>query len=171
MKILLASQLLSTIYTRCHGVVVDENGEIFEEYKRFLRQDEFLAKWFISMSNKSGKFLSRARGHVDLDTAFDPDDLKFLEVAINSPHRIIVTVVQTSLQYEMMNRLETIGYRYLPWKKHSDNFHNAWTYDYSIFKASSVSTILILLSFLSNLRRSESVDTTILAPLDLAVWM
>lgn len=91
MKILLASQLLSTIYTRCHGVVVDENGEIFEEYKRFLRQDEFLAKWFISMSNKSGKFLSRARGHVDLDTAFDPDDLKFLEVAINSPHRIIVT--------------------------------------------------------------------------------
>jgi len=43
------------------------------------------------MSNEPGKFISRPRAHLELDIDFDPDDLKFLEVAINSPHRIIIT--------------------------------------------------------------------------------
>lgn len=91
MQIWSCLQLLSTIYTNCHSVVVDENGEIFDEYKRFMRREDSLAKWFISMSNEPRKFISRPRAHFELDIAFDPDDLKFLEVAINSPHRIIVT--------------------------------------------------------------------------------
>jgi len=109
----MALQLLSTIYTNCHSVVVDEDGEIFDEYERFIRREDSLAKWFISMSNEPRKFISRPRAHLELGINFDPDDLKFLEVAINSPHRIIITGDSDFLTIRNEEQIRNLGIRIL----------------------------------------------------------
>jgi predicted nucleic acid-binding protein len=112
-QIWLAAQVLSMICTRCHSVVLDEENEIYKEYDPYLRSEDILQKWFISMSNTPGKFISRPRKRLELDVNLDPDDLKFLEVATNSPHRTIITGDSDLLSIRNEEQIVNLGIRIL----------------------------------------------------------
>lgn len=90
-EILMAAELLGKVYTKCHRIVIDQEGEIFEEYHPHIEADDFLRKWWIAVSSLVGKLSTRPRAEVTLNINLDPDDFKFLEVAVNTPHKILVT--------------------------------------------------------------------------------
>ncbi len=84
-----SAELLYSVYTKCHKVLIDEEGEIIKEYRaataRF--RSEFFSKWITKMQAR-GKILVRRQSKATI--SIDPDDLKFIRVACNSPHRLIL---------------------------------------------------------------------------------
>ncbi len=83
-----AVELLARIVSQCHRVVLDYDGEILSEYSRHIRG--FVGEWLQMVMKYPQKMQYRPRGHVPLSN-FDPADVKFLEVAVNTPHRIVVS--------------------------------------------------------------------------------
>lgn len=91
---IMATELLSKIYRICWGIVLDEEDEIRKEYD--VHMGEFARQWLITMSAlKSGagtpKIVYRARTSLRPLAGFDPDDVKFLEVAVKTPGKRVVS--------------------------------------------------------------------------------
>ena len=84
-----AAELLSRIIRVCHRVVLDYNQEILGEYSRHIRG--FVGQWLKLASRCPDKIQYRPRGQIRLNVRFDPSDYKFLEVAVNSPHKIVIS--------------------------------------------------------------------------------
>lgn len=84
-----AVELLARIIHRCHRVILDYNGDILSEYSSHIRG--FVGEWLQMVARYPMKVQYRPRSRVRLQANFDPNDLKFLEVAINSPHRIVIS--------------------------------------------------------------------------------
>lgn len=84
-----AVELLARIIRRCHRVILDYDGDILREYSRHIRG--FVGEWLQMATRHPMKVQYRPRGRVRPTSNFDPADLKFLEVAVNSPHRIIIS--------------------------------------------------------------------------------
>ena len=85
-----AMDLLSKIIYKCHRVVLDDKGEILEEYNRH-KKSEFARHWLILICKRANKVEWVTRAALKINKPLDPDDVKFVEVAVGSPHRLIVT--------------------------------------------------------------------------------
>ena len=90
-----AVEILGRILRVCHRVVLDikEQNEdsILDEYARQARSD-LAKKWLIAIQAKeSGKIAFRHRATVHFSGLSDPDDEKYLQVAMNSPHKVIIS--------------------------------------------------------------------------------
>ena len=109
----MAAELLSKVYTKCHRVVIDQEGDILEEYSQHIRVNDFLRKWWIAVSSLVGKLTTRPRAQMTLDIDLDPDDVKFLEVIVNAPHRILVTGNSDFLAIRDHQRIRDLGVRIL----------------------------------------------------------
>jgi len=112
-EIMMAAELLSKIYAECHCVVIDQEGEILEEYNRHIGADDFLRKWWIATSSLTGKLTTRPRAQITLGIHLDPDDQKFLEVVLNTPHRTIVTDNSDFLTIRDHQKIRDLGVRIL----------------------------------------------------------
>jgi len=80
-------ELLAKILRKCeYKIVCDPNGEIIEEYKKHIRELRYL---FRAMVQKD-KIVPRPKSSLKIKD-FDRSDLKFVEVAITTPDKIIVS--------------------------------------------------------------------------------
>lgn len=88
-----AIDVLSRILHVCHKIVLDPENpnedNIVDEYERQARS-EVAKRWLITMQTKQ-KIVYRSRAPISLPILTDPDDLKYFQVAVNSPHRIIIS--------------------------------------------------------------------------------
>lgn len=89
-----AADVLGRIIHVCHKVVLDLEEQttdtILEEYSRQSRS-EVAKRWIIAIQAKADKIVSRARAQISLQALSDPDDMKYFQVAANSPHRLIIS--------------------------------------------------------------------------------
>lgn len=92
-----ASEIMCRVLNNPHKLVLDHkrgNDEtILDEYQRQMIRSEFARKWLEALKQKTGDkvvFRYRAYGfHIDALT--DPDDEKYVQVAVNSPSKIIIS--------------------------------------------------------------------------------
>jgi predicted nucleic acid-binding protein len=85
--------LFALLYDSCWVVVLDYDGAIEQEYRSHL--DEFAMLWFTEMGTKissesTPKIVYRPRTSISIED-LDPDDWKFIQVALNTPGRRVVT--------------------------------------------------------------------------------
>jgi len=88
-----AAEVMSKILRICHKIVLDCDGTretILDEYERVAKGSQFAQQWLIAMKTK-GKFVYRSRSVVTFQALTDVDDLKYLQTAMNSPHKKIIT--------------------------------------------------------------------------------
>lgn len=89
-----AIDILSKILHVCHKIVLDltdpASDAIIDEYQR-QATSEFAKRWIIAMQTRQDKIVYRSRAPVIFSALTDPDDLKYLQVAINSPHKTIIS--------------------------------------------------------------------------------
>jgi|WetSurMetagenome_2_1015567.scaffolds.fasta_scaffold232786_2 predicted nucleic acid-binding protein len=90
-----AAQILCAIETGKHVVVLDlksQTGEetILDEYHR-QRKSEIARYWLIALQTGKDRILWRYKSKIKIAALSDPDDQKYFQVAINSPHKIIVS--------------------------------------------------------------------------------
>ncbi len=90
-------ELLRKIYNECHKVIFDR-GEIFEEWKRYLYRSKDTTIWYAAMW-ASGKLEPKEGEEVELSNFPDPDDEKFVRVALVSGERAIITGDQEFLNW------------------------------------------------------------------------
>lgn len=92
-KVWKAIDVLSRIFHVCHKIVLDPSNpnqdNIIDEYERQARS-EVTKRWLISMQTRQ-KIKYRSRAPIILPILSDPDDLKYFQVASNSPHKVIVS--------------------------------------------------------------------------------
>jgi len=84
-----AVELLARIMRKCHRVVLDYDRDILNEYQRHRRG--FVSYWLQMIDMRSQKVDPRPRGRINLTVRFDPNDMKFLEVASVIPCTIIIS--------------------------------------------------------------------------------
>ena len=89
-----AADVLDRIIHVCHKVVLDLEEQtsetILDEYKRQAKS-EVARRWIIAIQAKTDKIVNRARAQISLSAVSDPDDLKYFQVAANSPHKLIIS--------------------------------------------------------------------------------
>jgi len=89
-----AADVLARILYVCHRVVLDlatPNSEtILDEYKRQAKSD-LTKRWLIAIQTRPDKVVYRYKANVTLPVLSDPDDLKYLQVALNSPNKLIIS--------------------------------------------------------------------------------
>jgi predicted nucleic acid-binding protein len=77
----------------CHKIVLDheknDEDNIIDEYNR-QALSELTKRWLITIKEK-GKTVIRNRAPMTVSVITDPDDQKYFQVAVNSPHRIIIS--------------------------------------------------------------------------------
>jgi predicted nucleic acid-binding protein len=91
-----ASDILCRILLALHKIVLDygqQNAEcIMDEYERQGRKSQLARYWIIAMQAKcADKIVYRQRAPVHLSVLTDPDDEKYIQVAVNSPNKIILS--------------------------------------------------------------------------------
>jgi len=91
-----ASQILCRILLAYHKIVLDyrqQNADsIMDEYERQVKKSQLARFWLIAMQAKAAdKIAYRHRAPVHLTALSDPDDEKYFQVAVNSPHKIIIS--------------------------------------------------------------------------------
>jgi len=88
-----AIEVLSRILHVCHKIILDpedpRNDTILDEYQRQAKS-EITKRWIITMQTRP-KIAYRPRARLSLPILADPDDLKYFQVAVNSPHKIIIS--------------------------------------------------------------------------------
>ena len=88
-----AIEVLSRILHVCHKIVLDPENpnedNITDEYQRQARS-EVTRRWLISMQIRQ-KIVYRSRAPINLPILTDPDDLKYFQVAVKSPHKVIIS--------------------------------------------------------------------------------
>lgn len=62
---------------------------ILDEYQR-QATSEITRRWIITIQTKD-KVVYRPRAPISLPVLTDPDDLKYFQVAMNSPHKVIIS--------------------------------------------------------------------------------
>lgn len=89
-----AIEILCRIIEVCHRIVLDlerpDEDNIIDEYRRQATA-EVTKRWIVAMQARADKVAYRPRASVVISALSDPDDLKYIQVAVNSPHRIIVS--------------------------------------------------------------------------------
>jgi hypothetical protein len=89
-----AVDVLSRILHVCHKVVIDPRDPrldtVLDEYERQATSD-ITKKWIIAIQTRQDKVTVRPRANVNMAALSDPDDLKYFQVAVNSPHHIIIS--------------------------------------------------------------------------------
>jgi hypothetical protein len=90
-----AADILSRILHVCHKIVLDyETGDadsIIAEYRRQAESNPLVQRWLIAMQTRDDKIIYRSRASVHLSVLSDPTDEKYFQVAVNSPHKIIIS--------------------------------------------------------------------------------
>lgn len=90
-----AAEILARILNVCHKIVLDigqHNTEsILDEYNRQVLSNALVQRWLIAMQTRNDKIVYRSRSATHLSVLTDPDDEKYIQVAMNSPHKIIVS--------------------------------------------------------------------------------
>lgn len=88
-----AASVLARIMYVCHKIVMDEpaaNQEsILDEYRRQATSD--LTKWWIISVQRQEKMIWRPRAAISIPALTDPDDLKYFQVAVNTPNKNIIS--------------------------------------------------------------------------------
>lgn len=88
-----AASVLSTIIYVCHKVVLDvprpNQENILDEYKRQATSD--LTRWWFIAVQRQEKMVFRERAAITISVLTDPDDLKYFQVAVNSPSKTIIS--------------------------------------------------------------------------------
>lgn len=89
-----AAQILCKILYDNHIVVLDikvsNEDSILDEYSRQSKSE--LAKWWlIALRTESNRISWRYKANISIPALSDPDDQKYFQVAVNSPHKIIVS--------------------------------------------------------------------------------
>ena len=88
-----AASVLSKIIYVCHKVVLDipitNQENILDEYRRQATSD--LTKWWFIAVQREEKMVYRPRAAINISVLTDPDDLKYFQVAFNSPSRTIIS--------------------------------------------------------------------------------
>jgi hypothetical protein len=89
-----AADVLARIIHVCHKVVLDPEEQgldtILDEYSRQARS-EVVRRWIVAIQAKDDKIVRRPRAQISLQALSDPDDQKYFQVAVNSPHRVIIS--------------------------------------------------------------------------------
>jgi predicted nucleic acid-binding protein len=89
-----AADVLARILYICHKVVLDLQEQvcetILEEYERQAKS-EVARRWLIAIQSKPDKVVCRPRADIAFPALSDSDDLKYLQIAVNSPHKIIIS--------------------------------------------------------------------------------
>lgn len=90
-----AADILCRILHVCHKIVLDyETGNtdsIIAEYRRQAESNPLVQRWLIAMQTRDDKIIYRNRSSVHLSVLSDPTDEKYFQVAVNSPHKIIIS--------------------------------------------------------------------------------
>jgi len=93
-RTLKAIDILCKILYVCHKIVLDhkkpDEDNIIDEYERQATCD-FTRRWLITMQTRQDKIVFRSRAPVRFPILTDPDDEKYLQVAMNSPHKIVIS--------------------------------------------------------------------------------
>ena len=89
-----AVDVLCKILCVCHKIVLDYEDPvadtILNEYQRQAKS-EITKRWIIAMQSRQDKIVYRPRASINISVLTDPDDLKYFQVAINSPHKVIIS--------------------------------------------------------------------------------
>jgi len=90
-----ASEILCRIVTKPHRIVLDlkrgNEETILDEYQRQMAKSQLARQWLIALQAGTEKIVYRHRANVHLKVLSDPDDEKYIQVAVNSPHKIIIS--------------------------------------------------------------------------------
>lgn len=88
-----AIDVLCRIMYVCHKIVLDpekvNEDNIIDEYRRQAVSE--LTKWWLITIQTRQKIAIRNRAPITISVLADPDDQKYFQVAINSPHKIIIS--------------------------------------------------------------------------------
>lgn len=88
-----AIDVLCRIMYVCHKIVLDpekaNEDNIIDEYRRQATSE--LTKWWLITIQTREKIAFRNRAPIIISVLTDPDDQKYFQVAINSPHKIIIS--------------------------------------------------------------------------------
>jgi len=88
-----AIEVLCRIMHVCHKIVLDpeklNEDNIIDEYRRQAISE--LTKWWLITIQTREKIAFRDRAPITISVLTDPDDQKYFQVAINSPHRVIIS--------------------------------------------------------------------------------
>lgn len=88
-----AVDILCKILYVCHKIVLDPEDPsadtILDEYQR-QATSEITRRWIIAIQTRD-KVVYRPRAPISLPVLTDPDDLKYFQVAMNSPHKVIIS--------------------------------------------------------------------------------
>ena len=89
-----AVDVLCKILYVCHRIVLDPEDPcadtILDEYQR-QATSEITRRWIIAIHTRQDKIVYRPRAPISVSVLTDPDDLKYFQVAINSPHKVIIS--------------------------------------------------------------------------------
>ncbi len=88
-----AQYLLQKIYHHCHIVLLDlgePESQILGEWNRYLWATPVTRIWYAAM-NASGKFGWRNKRRMQLPRFFDPNDEKFVQLAVTTSDKVIIT--------------------------------------------------------------------------------
>lgn len=89
-----AADILCRILHVCHKIVLDPDkpneDNIIDEYNRQARS-ELTKRWLITMQTRDDKIVFRQRAPITIAVLTDPDDQKYFQVAMHSPHKIIIS--------------------------------------------------------------------------------
>ena len=100
-------ELLGKIYDKCHRVIFDW-GEIFKEWRKYLFESLITRTWYTEMLS-SGKLELREGKEVELSDFPDPDDEKFVKVALVSGEKAIITGDQEFLNWGRSQEAKSLG--------------------------------------------------------------
>jgi predicted nucleic acid-binding protein len=89
-----AVDILSRILYVCHKIVLDyedpEQDNIIDEYER-QATSTVTKSWIQAMQFRGDKIVYRGRSPLSFPALTDPHDEKYLQVAVNSPHKIVIS--------------------------------------------------------------------------------
>ncbi|MCK5347717.1 MAG: hypothetical protein KAR20_30120 [Candidatus Heimdallarchaeota archaeon] len=89
-----AVDILCKIVYTCHKIVLDpekaDEDNIIDEYRR-QAVSQLTKWWLVTMQTRQNKIVFRDRASINISVLTDPDDQKYFQVAINSPHKIIIS--------------------------------------------------------------------------------
>jgi predicted nucleic acid-binding protein len=101
---------LTTLYHECkHTVLCDSDGEIEKEYYRYM--DLNLVKKIFTELIRKGKVEKKYRCKIENDFGFDPNDMKFLEVAVLVNAKIVSDERDFSLLKQKLQTDEKLSLR------------------------------------------------------------
>lgn len=110
-SILKAQHVLQEIYHQCHIVVLDlaePESQIWEEWKRYLFRSFITRVWYAEM-NSSGKWAWANKEQLQLSNFPDPDNEKFVQVAVTLPQKLVITGDEELINWGQTEEARNLG--------------------------------------------------------------